>query len=157
MEEVITIFSQLIKDFKVPVNSRDLFVQKLQPYFKHLKKSAIIIKIIIEALGERDENAAICNDKDGQVEPDSELRDYENVPYEMDINEYFEKEVKPYVPDAWINTSVKDHKDGKVGIVGYEIPFTRHFYKYEAPRSLEAIEADIEKVENELLNLLKQL
>ena len=75
----------------------------------------------------------------------------------MDIKKYFEKEVKPYVPDAWINESVIDHKDGKVGIVGYEIPFTRYFYKYEAPRSLEAIETDIEKVENELLDLLKQL
>ena len=75
----------------------------------------------------------------------------------MDIKEYFLKEIKPYVPDAWINEKVVDHKDGKVGIVGYEIPFTRHFYKYEAPRSLEAIETDIEKVENELLDLLKQL
>ena len=65
----------------------------------------------------------------------------------------FDKEVKPYVFDAWINESVRDHKDGKVGVVGYEIPFTRHFYKYEAPRSLEAIETDIEKVENELLIL----
>jgi type I restriction enzyme M protein len=157
MEEVITIFDQLIKDFKIPVNSRDLFIQKLQPYFKHLKKSATIIKIVVDALGERDEAAVICRDKEGNIEPDSEMRDYENVPYEMDIREYFEKEVKPYVPDAWINESVKDHKDGKVGIVGYEIPFTRHFYKYEAPRSLEAIEADIEKVENELLDLLKQL
>ncbi|MDR3642883.1 MAG: class I SAM-dependent DNA methyltransferase [Candidatus Doudnabacteria bacterium] len=157
MEEVITIFGQLAKDFKAPINSRELFVQKIQTYFKHLKKSATIIKIVVDALGERDENAVICTDKDGNIEPDSELRDYENVPYEMDIKQYFEKEVKPYVPDVWINTSIVDHKDGKVGIVGYEIPFTRHFYKYEAPRSLEAIETDIEKVENELLDLLKQL
>jgi type I restriction enzyme M protein len=65
--------------------------------------------------------------------------------------------VKPYVADAWINESVRDKKDNKVWIVGYEIPFTRYFYKYEAPRSLEAIEGDIETIENELLNLLKQL
>lgn len=114
-------------------------------------------KKIIDALSERDENAEIIKDKDGNIEPDPELRDYENVPYEMDIEEYFNKEVKPYVPDAWINESYRDHKDNKVGIVGYEIPFTRFFYKYEAPRSLEAIETDIEKVENELLTLLKQL
>jgi type I restriction enzyme M protein len=75
----------------------------------------------------------------------------------MDIREYFDREVKPYVSDAWINESVRDKKDNKVGIVGYEIPFTRYFYKYEAPRSLEAIESDIESVENELLTLLKQL
>lgn len=99
----------------------------------------------------------ISKDKKGNTEIDKSLRDYENVPYEMDIKEYFNKEVKPYVPDAWINETVCDHKDGKVGIVGYEIPFTRHFYKYEAPRSLEAIETDIEQVENELLSLLKQL
>lgn len=99
----------------------------------------------------------IVKNKKGEVEIDKSLRDYENVPYEMDVNEYFEKEVKPYVPDAWINESVRDHKDGKVGIVGYDIPFTRHFYKYEAPRSLEEIETDIEKVENELLALLRQL
>lgn len=99
----------------------------------------------------------ISKDKKGNIEIDKSLRDYENVPYEMDIKEYFDKEVKPYVADAYINESVVDEKDGKIGIVGYEIPFTRYFYKYEAPRSLEAIEMDIEKVENELLDLLKQL
>lgn len=99
----------------------------------------------------------VSKNKKGEIEIDKSLRDYENVPWGTDVNEYFEKEVKPYVPDAWINTSVVDHKDGKVGVVGYEIPFTRYFYKYEAPRSLEAIEGNIEKVENELLELLKQL
>ena len=99
----------------------------------------------------------ISKDKKGNIEIDKSLRDYENVPWDTDVNEYFKKEVKPYVPDAWINESVVDHKDSKIGVVGYEIPFTRYFYKYEAPRSLEAIEADIEKVENELLTLLKQL
>jgi len=103
------------------------------------------------------EDGKVVKNKKGEVEIDKSARDYENVPYEMDVNEYFDKEVKPYVADAWINKLVRDHKDGKVGVVGYEIPFTRYFYKYEAPRSLEAIETDIEKVENELLNLLKQL
>ena len=121
------------------------------------KLGTVLYKSFINTVGERDEKAEICLDKDGNPEPDSELRDYENVPYEMNIKEYFDKEVKPYVPDAWINESVCDAKDGKVGIVGYEIPFTRFFYKYEAPRSLESIEVDIEKVENELLELLKQL
>lgn len=112
---------------------------------------------IIDTLGERDENADICLDKDGQIIPDNDARDYENVPYDMDIREYFDREVKPYVTDAWVNESVIDKKDNKIGIVGYEIPFTRYFYKYEAPRSLEAIESDIESIENELLTLLKQL
>lgn len=111
----------------------------------------------ISIVGERDENAEICKDKDGKIEADNTLRDYENVPFDTDIHEYFEKEVKPYVSDAWINETIKDEKDGKVGIVGYEIPFTRYFYKYEAPRDIEEIEGDIEKVENELLDLLKKL
>lgn len=112
---------------------------------------------VISFLGERDENAEICVDKNSNTEADSDLRDHENVPYGIDVKEYFDKEVKPYVGDAWINESVRDHKDNQVGVVGYEIPFTRYFYKYEAPRSLEAIETDIEAVENELLTLLKQL
>lgn len=99
----------------------------------------------------------IVKNKKGEIEIDKSLRDYENVPYDQDVREYFTKEVKPYVPAAFINESVCDEKDGQVGIIGYEIPFTRYFYKYEAPRSLEAIEADIEKVESELLDLLKQL
>jgi len=118
---------------------------------------APIKKAILDALSERSEDADVCLDASGKPEADSELRDHENVPWGIDVNEYLSKEVKPYVSDAWINESVCDAKDGKVGIVGYEIPFTRYFYKYEAPRSLEAIETDIEKVENELLVLLKQL
>lgn len=133
------------------------FTKALDAYISPAKLSSALKKAMLGALSERDESAEICLDKDGNPEPDGENRDFENVPYEMDIKEYFDKEVKPYVSDAWINGSVRDHKDGKIGIVGYEIPFTRHFYKYEAPRSLEAIETDIEKIENELLDLLKQL
>lgn len=118
---------------------------------------AALLTQTFNALSDKDETANICKDKHGLIEPDSDLRDFENVPYEQDVKEYFDKEVKPYVSDAWINESVRDHKDGGVGIVGYEIPFTRYFYKYEAPRSLEVIEEDMEKIENELLALLKQL
>jgi len=157
MEDVIKVFEKIVKDFKTVIKSRDLFVKKLEPYFRHLKKSDGIIKIVVSVLGERSDDAEVCLDKNGSPEADSELRDYENVPYGTDIYKYFEKEVKPYVSDAWINETVRDHKDGQVGIVGYEIPFTRYFYKYKAPRSLESIETDIEKVENELLDLLKQI
>lgn len=121
------------------------------------KLGAGTVKKFIALAGTKDENAETCTDKDGNPEADGDLRDHENVPYGTDVKEYFDKEVKPYVADAWINESVRDHKDGQVGVVGYEIPFTRYFYKYEAPRSLEAIETDIEAVENELLTLLKQL
>ncbi|MCX6807355.1 MAG: class I SAM-dependent DNA methyltransferase [Patescibacteria group bacterium] len=114
-------------------------------------------KMIIKALSEQDEEADICIDSKGNPESDSELRDTENVPYDQDVYEYFEKEVKPYVPDAWIDESKRDHKDNKVGKVGYEIPVTRYFYEYTPPRALEDIERDIEKVENELLTFLKKL
>ena len=116
-----------------------------------------LLKATREALSLRDETADVCLDKNGKPEADNTLKDSENVPWGIDINEYFEKEVKPYVPDAWINESVIDHKDAKVGVVGYEIPFTRFFYEYVPPRALKDIELDIETVENELLTLLKQL
>lgn len=105
----------------------------------------------------RDENGDIVCDKNGNPKADANLRDTENVPYFEDVNEYFEREVKPFVSDAWIDKTKRDIKDGKVGKVGYEFPLTRYFYKYEPPRSLEAIESDIEKVENELLELMKRL
>lgn len=137
--------------------NKESFETDLIIYLKGVFMSKGFREKVIDFLSDRDEDGVVCLDKDGNPESDSDLRDYENVPYEMDIKEYFNKEVKPYVPDAWINESVKDHKDGKIGVVGYEIPFTRFFYKYEAPRSLEEIEKDIEEVENELLILLKQL
>jgi len=133
------------------------FLKIFEPYLKPYKLSQAIKKVIIGSLSERDENAKVCKDDDGNIESDSELRDYENVPLGQDIYKYFEKEVKPYVADAWIDKSVRDHKDNEIGRIGYEIPFTRHFYKYEAPRNLKEIETDIEKIENELLALLKQL
>ena len=137
--------------------NREKFLVVFNKHFKNTKLPATTKKSFINGLSERDESADICKDKDGNPEADSELRDYENVPWGVDVNSYFEKEVKPYASDAWINETVKDHKDNEVGKVGYEIPFTRFFYKYEAPRSLEEIETDIEGVENELLSLLKKL
>jgi type I restriction enzyme M protein len=116
-----------------------------------------VMKKVIDAFGERDESADIRTDKDGHPESDSDLRDYENVPWGQDIKGYFEKEVKPYVSDAWIDATVVDSKDGKLGKVGYEIPFTRYFYKYQSPRELDAIETDIETIEADLLKLLKQI
>jgi len=122
-----------------------------------LKFAAPICKAILSALSERDETAEICRDKDGNPEPDPELRDTENVPLKEDIHVYFAREVTPHVPDAWINTAIVDHKDGKVGKVGYEINFNRYFYQYQPPRKLEAIEADIKAVENDILSMLKEM
>ncbi len=119
--------------------------------------SAPVKKAIESALSERDENASVCTDKRGAPEPDADLRDYENVPLTEDVNTYFEREVRPYVADAWIDESYTDDKDGGVGRVGYEINFNRYFYVYEPPRPLEEIQADIRAVEKEIMELLGEV
>jgi type I restriction enzyme M protein len=119
--------------------------------------AAPVYKAILAALSERDETAKVYNDRQGNLEPDSDLRDTENVPLKEDIKEYFEREVTPHVPDAWISESVRDAKDGEIGKVGYEINFNRYFYKYQPPRALEEIEADIKAVEGEILAMLQQV
>jgi type I restriction enzyme M protein len=86
---------------------------------------------------------------DEGCEPDPELRDYENVPLKENIDAYFEREVRPHVPEAWMNRS-KDK-------VGYEINFNRHFYKYTTPRPLEEIDADLKGAEEEILRLLSEV
>ncbi len=92
--------------------------------------------------------------KKGQKTYDPDLRDTENVPLKEDINEYFEREVKPHVPDAWINEEIRDEKDGKAGKVGYEINFNRYFYVFKPPRPLEEIKADLKAVESRIMELL---
>jgi type I restriction enzyme M protein len=138
------------------------------------KLEAPMKKALFTALSERDPAAAIVLNAEGNPEPDPDLRDTENVPLPEDIalplpldyeskgsqadnsrlvalvrsycDEYFEREVKPHWPDAWI-----DYDKTKLG---YEIPLTRHFYVYEAPRPLEVIEADITALEQEILGLM---
>ncbi len=67
------------------------------------------------------------------------------------IESYFKREVQPHVPDAWINADKRDEQDGEIGIVGYEIPFNRHFYVYEPPRDLAEIDADLDAVSREIM------
>lgn len=105
--------------------------------------------LLRDAFGERDETAEICRDREGKPEPDADLRDTESVPLKESIEEYFKREVLPHVPDAWV-----DHSKTKIG---YEIPLNRHFYRYEPPRPLEIIEADIKKLEAEILDMLKEV
>ncbi len=122
-----------------------------------LKLAAPIRKAILSALSERNEEAAICRDLEGRPEPDPELRDTENVPLLESVEGFFDREVRPHVPDAWIDTTRRDPQDGEVGIVGYEINFNRYFYEYRPPRPLEEIEADIQKVEREIVAMLRQV
>ncbi len=98
-----------------------------------------------------------------EFQPDSDLRDYENVPLDPSITTtelieaYFQREVQPHVPDAWINPDKVDAIDEEIGIVGYEIPFNRHFYVYEPPRPLAEIDADLDKVSAEIIQLLGEV
>ena len=73
------------------------------------------------------------------------------------VEEFFEREVKPHVPDAWVNETIRDQKDGEVGVVGYEINFNRYFYRHQPPRPLEEIEKDIKAVEQDVLMMLKEV
>ena len=90
--------------------------------------------------------------KDGRAngcEPDADLRDFENVPLKDDVGAYFEREVRPHVPDAWMDRD-KDK-------VGYEINFNRHFYTYTPPRPLAAIDAELKQAEEKIMRLLREL
>jgi type I restriction enzyme M protein len=125
------------------------FEKALNKVLKELKIGSPVKKAILNALSERDETAEICTDKDGNPEPDSELRDYENVPLKENIDEYMRREVLPHVPDAWV-----DEDKTKIG---YEIPFTRHFYEYVPPRPLAEIEKEIKDLENEIRGMLEEV
>jgi type I restriction enzyme M protein len=139
-----------------------------------LKIAAPVKKAIFAALGERDPDAEICRDSKGRPEPDTELRDTENIPlpegttlplpmefgpdkpndrlvttFRGAIDAYMAREVSPHVADAWV-----DYDKTKVG---YEIPINRHFYVYKPPRPLEDIEADITALEGKIAGLLKGL
>ena len=95
-----------------------------------------------------DENGELILKK-GKKQPDTSLRDTENVPLKEDIKEYFKREVLPFAKDAWIDKSKSK--------VGYEIPFTRYFYKYEAPRASGEIMAEILAIETELDGALAEV
>ena len=153
---------------------RALFLENVEEAAKarKVKLPAPVKKAILNALGERDRKAEICCDADGNPEPDSDLRDTENIPLPAGttlplpmhfgpdqpnddlvalmtptIFEYMRAEVLPHVPDAWV-----DYSKTKVG---YEIPINRHFYVYKQPRPLVEIENNIAALEREIATLLK--
>uniref|UniRef100_UPI003F68B937 type I restriction-modification system subunit M n=1 Tax=Acetivibrio thermocellus TaxID=1515 RepID=UPI003F68B937 len=138
-------------DSTILYKNRDEFTKVLKKAFKDsgIKLDSALLKAILSALSEKDETADICVDSKGNPEPDPDLRDTENVPLKEDIHEYFEREVKPHVPDAWIDeTKTK---------IGYEIPFTRHFYKYQPLRPSEEIMKEIRELEQSILEKLKKV
>ncbi|HCG9166051.1 TPA: SAM-dependent DNA methyltransferase [Vibrio parahaemolyticus] len=98
-----------------------------------------------------------------EFQQDGDLRDNENVPLDPSVStstlieSYFKREVQPHVADAWINADKRDDKDNEIGVVGYEIPFNRHFYVYQPPRALEAIDADLDAVSSDIMKLLQEV
>lgn len=153
------------------IKDRDQFERLLDQAAEQadLKLPAPIRKAILSALSERNETAAICRDSHGDPEPDPELRDSESVPLPAgedpadaagvpaSVQAFFDREVAPHVPDAWIDTSRRDPKDGMVGVVGYEINVNRAFYRYTPPRPLEEIEADIRAIETDIVRMLAEV
>ena len=143
--------------------NRETFLKALNP---HLGDCGVALttpqrKALWLALGEHDDDADICLDKNGNPEPDPALRDAENVPFTYagnvrgaegrfeTIGAYFDNEVLPHVADAWV-----DHAKTKVG---YDIPFTRHFYRYVPPRPLAEIDADLDVQVFRILDLLREV
>ena len=147
--EIIKALSSL--EGKGTVKSREKFIEMLDKALDKsgLKLKAPLYKAILLALSEQDETAEVCKDADGNPEPDSDLRDYENVPLNETIKDYMKREVLPHVPDAWVDESKTK--------VGYEINFNRYFYKYTPPRPLDAIETDLKKIEKEIADSLEEV
>ncbi|MFZ2318969.1 MAG: class I SAM-dependent DNA methyltransferase [Pseudomonas sp.] len=114
------------------------------------------LKALLNALSERDPEADICTTK-GQPEADAGLRDNENVPLGESVYDYFQREVIPHVPDAWIDESKTDAQDSEVGIVGFEIPFNRHFYVFQPPRPLAEIDSDLKACTDRIKQMIEGL
>ncbi len=100
-------------------------------------------------------------DEDGkkqiEYEPDPKLKDFENIPLKEDIVSYFLREVQPYADDAWIDRKAGDEQDGGIGKVGYEINFNREFFKYQPPRPLAEIDAELGAVEKRIMGMLREV
>lgn len=150
-QQIRNLLAEFAKRHPEPIKDRKTFLESLKPVDRELsvRLTAPELKAVVSALGERDENAEICWNRLSESEPDSELRDTENVPLKESIQAYFEREVLPHVPDAWI-----DHSKTRIG---YEIPLNRHFYRYEPPRELAVIESEIKALEADIVRLLGEV
>lgn len=114
-----------------------------------LNLSASQLKSLVSGFGERDDKAPILHDKKGKKLPDPELRDVENVPNGYDVEKYLKDKVEPFVDEYWADRS-KDK-------IGYEIPFTRFFYKYKTPRELKEIDEDLNSLVSDISKLLTEV
>ncbi|MCG4582981.1 SAM-dependent methyltransferase, partial [Anaerosalibacter bizertensis] len=147
-EKIIELFENLIDEEWM---DRDEFIDMINKLFKDndIEFRAPLRNAIIKVFSEHNDNASICKNTRGEIEPNPDLRDTERVPLDEDIDEYFEREVLPYNPEAWI--------DKEKTVVGYEIPFTRYFYKFEEPESADEISKRIIEIERDINESLRKL
>jgi len=150
-EDERTKLSAALKQMPGSLNSRTAFSKALSDTSKSqgLSLSAPAIKALIGTFGTQSDEAEVCLDSNGKVEPDTDARDTENVPLDEDVARYFAREVEPFAPEAWIDSAKEK--------IGYEIPFTRHFYKYTPPRNLEEIDSELNSLVSEIQVLLRAL
>lgn len=152
-EEQKTIIKQVLLDMQsdIAYTNRDAFIDLIKDAFKDtdVQLRAPLIKAIWTALSEQDETAEACMKNKNEMEADSEFRDTEIIPLSENIEDYFEREVLPHVPDAWI--------DEDKTRIGYEVPFTRYFYQYTKLRPSSEIKAEIEDLEASIVEKLKKV
>ena len=142
IEEITRLFGQFIET-----------EQDGKPISRIFRNSDFGYRTITVERPERDKAGRIVLGQRGKAKgkpvPDSKLRDTENVPLTEDVEAYFEREVRPHAPDAWI-----DHDKTKVG---YEIPFNRHFYVFTPPRPLDEIDADLKRTTDRIKAMIEGL
>lgn len=147
-EKIIAILNNNI--FDKLYKNREEFLKILKPLFKEVSEvKAGLWKAVYMGLSERDETADVCKDSKGKVEADPLLRDTENVPLKENTYKYFEREVLTHVPDAWIDESKTK--------IGYEIPITRYFYKYQQLEKSAILKQEAIELEENIQELLKKV
>lgn len=160
------VFKQALKDADVNLDAKEKKQLLDAITWKNLEAEPVIkkaVKAVNPLYGAFSYTDPASKTKIVEFQTDSDLRDYENVPLNPEvtttelIESYFAREVQPHVPDAWINADKVDAIDEEIGIVGFEIPFNRHFYVYEPPRALQEIDADLDKVSSEIMQLLGEV
>lgn len=141
--------NQLATEDSKPTTDAKAFQSRVKASTTQLDLNASQLKALTNGLAERDDTAPIQTDAKGNPVPDTDLRDTENVALSRDIDEYIQTEIAPHLEHFWVDRS-KDK-------IGYEIPFTRHFYKYTPPRPLEEIDAELNQLVKEISQLLKEI
>jgi type I restriction enzyme M protein len=127
----------------------DDFTNRINTVTSGLDLRPAQINSLISGFAERDQSAPVQKNSKGKVIPDPGLRDTENIPFSVDVDEYIEKEVAPHLKEFWIDRS-KDK-------IGYEIPITRHFYEFMPPRPLAAIDLELDELLKKITSLLKDV